>query len=757
MQNKTIGKLLAKENITIQHGNYHTAWFDIKNRTLGLPQWADNGKDVYDLLIGHEVGHALFTPYEGWHDSEEALEGCPRSYINVIEDARIEKLVRRAYPGLVGPFLRGYKKLSEDEFFGDIEGIDMDQIKLIDKINLKAKLGKAIDVTFNAEELVLFNRAMHTETFAQVVDLVKDVLAYTKENQPELLEQPEAPTFEDQCNEEYGDNMPDLPKGHDDGEPQEGTKSDESKTENAPEGQDDGESDLDKSDDKVEEGDSKKSQTTSANPAHNTEEDQSITDTIFRDKEAGLVESNSHGEEKLYCSGISKALANIVVIDHKTLAADRLTRSEKNDDRTLAKHDAEFKQYMKDTRKNTNFAIKEFEMRKAAHQWQRASTAKSGSLDVNKVHGYKFNEDIFARVTSLADAKNHGMIMIVDYSGSMSDSMPQVLDQLMHLVVFCKAVNIPFEVYAFTTGNPRMIRMQRDDVTNQADIDIIIDHNKKVDVVHKMYKDASLSCDELSMPLLVSSSLKKAEYTVAMANLFSKHKNDNWFEGFTSKFEQWGSTPLNAALVVSHELVKKFKIKHNVEKMNFVCLSDGDTNAMHVYQDRKLQEYKSQTEYGYAKGMNITVDNKNLLLTDNGKSATKDLLNNIQKRYGVNTIGFFMADDNRHFYNRIQSAVKDSSTNTFIDYYSNEWTELKKEANTEYRKNKCVIRENVLGYNEYYIIKGGSQLTAQGEDAMEGMSSQNNSTAQIRNAFKKQSKSKKTNKVLLTRFGKAVA
>ena len=51
MQNKTIGNLLAKENITIQHGNYHTAWFDIKNRTLGLPTWADNGKDVYDLLI----------------------------------------------------------------------------------------------------------------------------------------------------------------------------------------------------------------------------------------------------------------------------------------------------------------------------------------------------------------------------------------------------------------------------------------------------------------------------------------------------------------------------------------------------------------------------------------------------------------------------------------------------------------------------------------------------------------------------------
>ena len=186
MHNTTVAKLLAKENIEVQYGNYNTAWFDIQNRTLGLPLWKDMGKDVHDLLVGHEVGHALFTPYEGWHDTPEKLEGCPRSYINVIEDARIEKLVRRAYPGLVGPFLRGYKKLSADNFFGDLDKLKMQQVKLIDKINLKAKLGKEIDIRFNTLEQALFDRAMLTETFEEVVELVKDVLAYTKENQKEL-------------------------------------------------------------------------------------------------------------------------------------------------------------------------------------------------------------------------------------------------------------------------------------------------------------------------------------------------------------------------------------------------------------------------------------------------------------------------------------------------------------------------------------------------------------------------------------------
>ena len=103
MNKGILPKLLAKENITIQHGNYNTAWFDIKNRVLGLPNWKDMGKDVYDLLIGHEVGHALETPFEGWHDSPEQLEGCPRSYINVIEDARIERNIKQNYAGLIGP------------------------------------------------------------------------------------------------------------------------------------------------------------------------------------------------------------------------------------------------------------------------------------------------------------------------------------------------------------------------------------------------------------------------------------------------------------------------------------------------------------------------------------------------------------------------------------------------------------------------------------------------------------------------------
>ena len=89
----TLAKLLAKEGITVQHGNYETAYFDVENRVLGLPVWKDMD-NLYDLLVGHEVGHALFTPPEGWHSATQEIPGCPRQFVNIIEDIRIEKLVQ---------------------------------------------------------------------------------------------------------------------------------------------------------------------------------------------------------------------------------------------------------------------------------------------------------------------------------------------------------------------------------------------------------------------------------------------------------------------------------------------------------------------------------------------------------------------------------------------------------------------------------------------------------------------------------------
>jgi hypothetical protein len=741
MYNTTIAKLLAKENIDVQFGNYKTAWFDVKNRVLGLPLLKDMPKDTHDLFIGHEVGHALYTPFAGWHDSPEKLEGAPRSYINVTEDARIERFIQSSYPGLVGPFKRGYAHLVEDGFFGEMENVNWDKTKLIDKINVKAKLGSSIDVPFNAEEIVFYKRAMTTTTFEEVVQLSKDILLYTKENQEELLNPPPPPVPEaGPIQIPQDENEDPTSQGHDDMEPQE-TDSMDSPTPNS-DSEDGDESDdcketnntSSKSNDDETPPSDDDSTSATAEP-DNVDHEKSMTDLLSKKYERKLVDKDETGCQPEVMRLPKNFQIKKVVHSYDTVAKQRaearqrsgFSMTEDEWGRPISIMDG-YKEYTAKVKKSAYYAVKEFEMKKAAFQWQRASTAKSGSLDMNKIHKYKFEEDIFSRVTHLANAKNHGMIMLIDLSGSMGGTMYAVIDQLFHLATFCKMVNIPFDVYGFTSARGNTIPELIDGEVNIAG---------------------------LSMPQLLSSNLKKAKYEQALKELYMRYRaascgSNHWTGEYsetgyfaewniTARCEEYGSTPLNDALMVTTDLIKQFRRKHGVDKMNLIVMSDGDTNASHAWRDMEMEDNKvSSSYYGAAK---VLIDGRWITSKGRRVELTQDLLANIEKNYGCKTLGFFIADNTYDFRGKI-SQIEDTY------YYDTS------KINREYRNNKCITRQNVLGYNEFYLVKSGKNLEATADDFNPKPDASN---AQIRTAFKKSASSKKKNKILLTNFGRAIA
>ena len=700
--NSSLPKLLAKENISIRHGNYQTPWFDIKNRVLGLPLWKDMGKDVYDLFVGHEVGHALETPYEGWHDSPEKLVGCPRSYINVVEDARIERKVKSRYPGLVGPFSRAYAKLFDDNFFGT-DDIDMSSLRIIDKINLQAKVGAHVELEFNDEEQAFMDRANTTEDFQEVLDLVKDIVAYDKSLEEDKDE--EEDNNDDQTEEPNDDSEENDSEGYDSGD-------EESEEETDAPGS------SDEEDEQAEE-DLDEDQA----PTKGSEGSVSITDEAFRSNESSLLDIDEDGRQILAVEDISKEVKKDIVIPYAELKAQRQLRRDTMNLHVVAEVNSleqQFPKYMKDVKRSVGIAVKEFEMRKAATQWAKATTAKTGVIDVNKLYSYKTNEDIFKQTTRLHDAKSHGMIMLIDYSGSMYESLPKVLEQLIHLVLFCKQVNIPFDVYAFTTTNQKLNYY---DLRNRG-----------------LLFDGDMDLDDLAMPMLTSSKLKKADFIDSIKALYLRAKGSYYVaREVSAPCEDFGSTPLNQALVMAHSLIKEFKGKNAVEKMNLVVLSDGDANRIQAFRDGGLEDNKVETR-GMFKGINMRIDGK-MVKAENTNNVTQALLENINKRYNTSTIGFFMADDNRMFNHKI------AQIHGWDDSHRNE-------ANKEYRKNKCVVRKSALGYDEFYLIKGGNNLAV--EDDEFGVTSDQTKN-QMANAFKKYSKSKKQNKVLMTTFGRIVA
>ena len=97
----TLAKLLATEDIVVEHRAVETAQFDVDNRVLTLPIW-DASNNIVDCLVAHEVGHALYTP------NIDPVCNAPKSFLNITEDVRVEKMMKRKYLGIAKSFYRGY-------------------------------------------------------------------------------------------------------------------------------------------------------------------------------------------------------------------------------------------------------------------------------------------------------------------------------------------------------------------------------------------------------------------------------------------------------------------------------------------------------------------------------------------------------------------------------------------------------------------------------------------------------------------------
>jgi hypothetical protein len=141
--------------------------------------------DLYDLLVGHEVGHALYTPID---ENEFKKHKIPHSYFNVVEDIRIDKKMKNKYPGLRKSYYNGYNELIEKDFFGTSE-IDVNKIRFIDRLNIFAKSGQRELIEFNNIEKEFITRSDKLETWADVVKLTKDIYAYSQEEQFDEEEQ----------------------------------------------------------------------------------------------------------------------------------------------------------------------------------------------------------------------------------------------------------------------------------------------------------------------------------------------------------------------------------------------------------------------------------------------------------------------------------------------------------------------------------------------------------------------------------------
>jgi hypothetical protein len=708
-----LAKLLATENIFIEQKNVPTAYFDPKNRQLVIPELDNNiSGNLYDLLFGHEVGHALYTPADGWHD-QITVGGVHKSILNVCEDARIEKLVKRKYPGLKNSFYKGYNELVDKNFFGT-KGLDLNAMNLIDRINLHFKSGAVSAIKFIPEELVFVNELSSVETWTEVVDVAKKIQSYMEAKAEEEKQKAKANAEQD------GDDELDEDDEETDGngEPLDSDDFDDF---------DDSDSDDSDSDDSDSDGEdeNKPSQFDNGPDVDSDNEVKSFTDETFRKKESELY-SNS-GIENVYGNIPSIPVADFTV-DYRTLLS-RLTK--KGNPTQFGVN--EYTKYRKESVKVVSYLTKEFELRKNADQLKRASIARTGELNANRLYQYQFAEDLFKKVTVVPGGKSHGLVMFLDWSGSMYDNMDNTIKQLISLSLFCRKVSIPFEVYAFSS-----------DYTSE---DGKMEEKKHAFSMNQKDGDISISPYAFTLLNLFSSRMNNAEFT-RMAQYLMHHNS-------LPSFMTLHSTPLQEAIVSAFEIIPKFKDKYKLQVVNAVFLTDGDGHWLNKVVQRDPVDENGNRRMNVVRFNNY--DNKNrFVIRDpkngaqvsftgaSGDNLTSKYLELLKQRTGANVIGFFLLplrqfNDswNRNGNKMVNSAV----------------------SRDEFRKEKSLVVKSA-GYDEYYWLRvepNRSHAWNIPVEAEEEFEVKSQTTRGLVTAFKDYNKGRLQNRAVLSRFVELIA
>ena len=692
-----LARLLATENLIVEHRKTSTASFDVDRRVLTLPMWDKASGTVYDMLVGHEVGHALFTPNEDWRD----IANCPMDFVNVIEDARIEKLMKRKFPGLRRSFAGGYKELNDLDFF-DIKDHDTSKFSLIDRINLHFKVGATAMIPFSIEEKLFVARTDLAETFEEVLQIAVDVFEFSKQEKVEDMPSATAQQGESES------------KDVEQSEQQSEQLSEETPPDNSAELSQSSEEESDE-----EEGDEEFAE------GGNTSETQNSFDDA-----ASKLSSKSYGSRSPVYIEIPESVSLDECIVDWTKLHDWIDKNAVSSD-VYEYADNEYHKFRKQSQKEVNYLVKEFECRKSADAYSRAGQSKTGVLDTSKLHTYKYNEDLFKKVTILPDGKNHGMLFLLDWSGSMANEILATVKQVLNLTAFCKKVQIPFEVYAFTN----------DWVVAERSIAGV--HEQYFDRAFKNLKKNTICINEGYFHLMnfISSRSNSRDYERMCRNLWREAAYYTSYSNYPATYGvQLSGTPLNEAIIMMNYIIPQFKRTNDLQKVNVCILSDGDSCAAayghEIYLDHKDEYAVSARRVDYHQILRDRKTGRTYAQFEYG-TETNTFIQQVRDRNpDVNIIGF-----------RI---LPGSQLINFVTKYASH--ESYSEIQKQWKKEKSAVIKNPVAFTALYAISSNSLNENTEFDVESGAKK-----GEISRAFKKMLGSKSTNKKLLNSFIEYVA
>jgi len=423
---------------------------------------------------------------------------------------------------------------------------------------------------------------------------------------------------------------------------------------------------------------------------------------------------------------------------------------------TFSKEFKLYSTFITENSKVIQYLINEFNIHKNAKQLRKEKRNKTGNLDIKKLHNYKITDQLFKNIEIVDKEKSHGLVLFLDWSGSMIPYFNDTVKQLLSLLLFCKKLSIPFEVYAFSE--------------QYAYRTAVLKSGKRFATTKT--KGTMLNRNSCSLLNLFSSSMKEIEFKF-MANLllgitgysrlseelFINTDKSDYYELRVPDFFDFYRTPLDQTIILAMDIVPKFKGKYKVDKVQTIFLTDGETSppvevcvdendtytnyfdTKHLHWNRKqiiFREPKSKLE---CKAVTRKVHFKRSF-NDLEVTSTVALFNLLKQKLEDNVISYRIIDP------------KDLSSGRLNYYFDTDYLDdlklsvLKNKLNKE----KYLSLENTM-HTKSFLVKSSSLKISDEELQLDSSSS----TKKIAKSFSENINKKLTNRLFLTDFIKLIA
>ena len=727
----TLARLMATEDISVIHdAGAATASFSMDSRTLTLPVWESMSDSLYDMLVGHEVAHALWTPFENRKQFMSDIEyvgsnfDVAKDFINIVEDARIERNIKSKYPGLKRDFVDGYSEMIERDLFG-LDGRKANDLDFIDRLNIHFKCGALAGVEFSAEEMAFVNAVEKCNSWQEVLDVAKSLYEYLT---------PKAKKQEDGEGEDVASNQ-DM----DDMEDADGEGMDTEAGDDQSDDEDGGGADTDGDEDGEEkdaegtsgqgddEGDDAGGHGTQAGSGNDTTTGPAAPETQ-RAMDKNLEEMVDDGAPAWHYGQIpSFNIENGIrtVAQLKEMYEEVMNSKESQGYLPSALEmdtmRSDYDTFRRESGKMVGQMAQWFEMKKRADEDRNTMTSLTGEIDLERLVDYKFNDDIFLRNETTPEGQNHGIIITMDWSGSMGGMMEETCKQALQLIWFCERVNIPCELYAFTS-----VIFETGEAWGRPYTETPTEVKDRWNLNEKTLEPDN----HLTMLQWYDSSIKGKDRLEQLVRLFHICR---WCDGNIrfgyNRTLGLGGTPLTESMMAMDTMIPDFRSRTGAQIVNICVLSDGEGSAasmskvgtMRSWDDNVVIEdpvSRRRVQYHGRKD-------------GDGASTIAEML---KIRHNINCIGFYIS----------------GSKATRVPYFRNlnQWDD---KVVQEWKKNKCIFFPHG-GFDEYFIIKSQKVET----DALEEIGD-DASFAKIKNSFVKGAKSLKTSRMVLGRVIDLVA